>query len=129
MALWSETHRFAGNKAPTALRSPGKTLPFGDVPSPLVPFSAVTFPFPAEKIPSMPAKKKSRAGTAKRELITPHKGDSRYAKRTAGGQFKEMDDVGRSQKADKARTAKKTAKPGLGDQGDQKKKSSSKKKS
>ena len=66
----------------------------------------------------MPAKKSS---SAKRELITPKKGDSRYVKRSAGGQFKESDDVGRSQKKDRATKAKTKVKSGFGDQGDQKK--------
>ena len=57
--------------------------------------------------------------TTKRELIAP-RGDARYAKRDAQGQWAEMDDVGRSQRADRARTAKRTVKPGFGDQGDQK---------
>jgi hypothetical protein len=43
---------------------------------------------------------------------------SAYAKRTTRGRFKEMDDVGRSQKADKPRKAKKTVRRGCGDQGD-----------
>ena len=42
-----------------------------------------------------------------------------YAKRTARGRFKEMDDVGRSQKADKSRKAKRTVSSGYGDQGDE----------
>jgi hypothetical protein len=62
-----------------------------------------------------------KSGSGKRELITPRKGDSRYAKRRGDGTFKEMDDVGRSQKADRARKAAKNVKPGYGDQGDQKK--------
>jgi hypothetical protein len=36
-----------------------------------------------------------------------------YAKRTAGGQFKEMDEVGRSQRTDRARAAKRTVKAGF----------------
>jgi len=42
-----------------------------------------------------------------------------YAKRTAGGQFKELDEVGRSQRADRRVKAKTMAKSGFGDQGDQ----------
>ena len=41
-----------------------------------------------------------------------------FAKRDAKGQFKEMDDVGRSLSADRRRTAKTTVKSGHGDQGD-----------
>jgi hypothetical protein len=44
-------------------------------------------------------------------------------KRTARGRFKEMDDVGRSEKADKARKAKKKVRSGYGDQGDERPKS------
>jgi hypothetical protein len=43
-----------------------------------------------------------------------------YAKRTPGGQFKEMDEVGRSLAADRRQKAKSVASPGYGDQGDQK---------
>jgi hypothetical protein len=44
---------------------------------------------------------------------------SAYTKRTARGRFEEMDDVGRSQKADKARKAKKKVRSGYGDQDDE----------
>ena len=54
----------------------------------------------------------------KRDLVRRPKA-STYAKRSARGRFKEMDDVGRSQKADKRRKAKKTVRSGYGDQGDQ----------
>ena len=55
--------------------------------------------------------------TGKRDLVRRPKATA-YAKRTARGRFKEMDDVGRSQKADKARKAKKKVRSGYGDQGD-----------
>jgi hypothetical protein len=58
---------------------------------------------------------------AKRELIEPTPGDKRYVRRDANGQFKEVDDVGRSLSADRKRKAKTTAKPGQGDRGDRKK--------
>jgi hypothetical protein len=58
---------------------------------------------------------------SKRELITPNEGDSRYVRRDAEGKFKEQDDVGRSQKQDKARKAETTVRSGQGDKGDQKK--------
>jgi hypothetical protein len=58
---------------------------------------------------------------AKRELIEPTPGDKRYVRRDADGQFKEVDDVGRSLSADRKRKAKTTAKPGQGDRGDRKK--------
>jgi hypothetical protein len=71
-------------------------------------------------------RKTSRKGTAakgsrpaaKRDLVRRPKA-SAYAKRTARGRFKEMDDVGRSQKTDKPRKAKKTVRSGYGDQGDE----------
>jgi hypothetical protein len=60
--------------------------------------------------------KRSRPA-AKRDLVRRPKA-STYAKRTAKGRFKEMDDVGASQKADKRRKARTTVKSGYGDQGD-----------
>jgi hypothetical protein len=68
-----------------------------------------------------PVKKAKKKGAAKRELISPI-GDARYVRRDAEGQFKESDDVGRSQKADRATQAKRIAKSGQGDKGDRKKK-------
>jgi hypothetical protein len=62
------------------------------------------------------AKKKS---ASKRELISP-KGDARYIRRDSKGRIKESDDVGRSQKQDRAKKAKRTVKSGQGDKGDQK---------
>lgn len=58
--------------------------------------------------------------SSKRELIEPHKGDKRYARRDAEGRFTEMDDVGRSLSEDRKRQAKTVAKPGQGDRGDRK---------
>ena len=58
-----------------------------------------------------------RAGTAKRERISP-RGDTRYVRRDATGQFKESDDAGRSLSADRRRKAKTRAKPGYRDRGD-----------
>ena len=66
------------------------------------------------------AKRARPAG--KRDLVRRPKA-SAFAKRTARGRFKEMDDVGRSQKADKARKAKKKVRSGYGDQGDERPKS------
>ncbi|MEO8383152.1 MAG: hypothetical protein ABI779_26075 [Acidobacteriota bacterium] len=57
---------------------------------------------------------------SKRELIEPHKGDKRYARRDANGRFNEMDDVSRSLSQDQKRDAKTIAKPGQGDRGDRK---------
>jgi hypothetical protein len=62
------------------------------------------------------AKKRSRPA-AKRDLVRRPKAGA-YAKRTTSGRFKELDDVGRSQKADKPRKAKKRVRSGYGDQGD-----------
>ena len=64
------------------------------------------------------AKKKTNRPGGKRDLVRRPKA-SAYAKRTARGRFKEMDDVGRSQKVDKPRKAKKRVRSGYGDQGDQ----------
>jgi hypothetical protein len=61
--------------------------------------------------------KRSRPA-GKRDLVSRPKA-SAYAKRTSRGRFKEMDDVGRSQKADKPRKAKARVRSGYGDQGDQ----------
>lgn len=56
----------------------------------------------------------------KRELIEPHKGDKRYVRRDAKGQFKEVVDVGRSLAADRRTKAKAAVKSGQGDKGDRK---------
>jgi len=57
---------------------------------------------------------------SKRELIEPTPGDKRYVRRDAKGQFKEVDDVGRSLSADRKRKAKSTSTSGQGDKGDRK---------
>lgn len=67
------------------------------------------------------AKKTSRRGSQKRDLVKPKRAGARYTKRTAKGRFKEMDAVGRSQKQDRKRQAKRKVKSGYGDQGDQRK--------
>ena len=54
---------------------------------------------------------------AKRELIDTGT-DKRYVRRSAGGQFKESDDVGRSIAQDRKRSAKTKAGRGQGDRGD-----------
>ena len=56
----------------------------------------------------------------KRELIEPHKGDKRYARRDAQGRFTEMDNVSRSLSQDRRQHAKSVSKPGQGDRGDRK---------
>lgn len=71
----------------------------------------------AKKSQKRTATKRSRPA-AKRDLVRRPKA-SAYAKRTARGRFKEMDDVARSQKADKPRKAKRAVSSGYGDQGDE----------
>jgi hypothetical protein len=73
----------------------------------------------AKKAPRKKSKK-TKVKSAKRELIKP-KGDARYVRRNASGEFDESDDVGRSLKADRKKKAKRAAKPGQGDKGDRKK--------
>jgi hypothetical protein len=71
----------------------------------------------AKNAPVKNAKRKS----AKRKLVTP-KGDARYVRRNAKGEFDESDDVGRSQSTDRKKKAKRAVKSGQGDKGDRKKK-------
>ena len=59
----------------------------------------------------------AKRSSTKRELIDTGT-NKMFAKRTAKGQFKEMDDVGRSLSADRRQKAKTIAKPGHGDKGD-----------
>jgi len=63
--------------------------------------------------------KGKRKKAAKRELIDTGR-DKRYVRRDAEGHFKESDDVGKSLSQDRRRKAKRSAKPGQGDKGDQK---------
>ncbi len=59
---------------------------------------------------------------AKRTLIEPKKGDKRYVRRDAKGQFTEDQvDVGKSLAADRRTHSKTLAPKGQGDHGDQKK--------
>ena len=60
-----------------------------------------------------------KRGSSKRELIDTGT-DKRFVRRSAAGQFKESDDVGRSLSADRRRKAKTVSKPGQGDRGDRK---------
>jgi hypothetical protein len=53
----------------------------------------------------------------KRELIEP-RGDKRYVRRDAQGQFSEQDDVGKSLSQDRKRSASSASKAGQGDKGD-----------
>ena len=56
----------------------------------------------------------------RRELIEPTKGDKRYVRRNAKGEFNKVVDVGRSLSSDKRTTAKKKVPKGQGDRGDTK---------
>ena len=60
---------------------------------------------------------KWKRASGKRELIKPN-GDARYIRRDAKGRITESDDVGRSLKQDRARSAKTKVKSGQGDRGD-----------
>ena len=55
---------------------------------------------------------------AKRQLIEPIPGDKRYVRRDDEGQFKEVDDVGRSHAADQRHKAATKSTKGQGDRGD-----------
>ena len=55
--------------------------------------------------------------SSKRELINTGR-NKMFAKRGAGGRFKEMDDVSRSQSTDRRKQAKRKVKSGHGDKGD-----------
>jgi hypothetical protein len=70
----------------------------------------------AKKTTRTGSKKQSRSA-GKRDLVRRGKA-SAYAKRSETGRFRSMDDVGRSQIADKPRGAKTRVKSGYGDQGD-----------
>jgi hypothetical protein len=69
----------------------------------------------------MAKKKATKRKAAKRELIDTGK-QKRYVRRDKAGQFKEVDDMGRSLSQDRKRKAKKVVKAGQGDKGDQKRK-------
>ena len=62
-------------------------------------------------------KKSTRKPAAKRELIDTGT-DKRFVRRSAGGKFKESDDVGKSLTADRRKKAKTKVKSGQGDKGD-----------
>jgi hypothetical protein len=65
----------------------------------------------------MPTKKKA---SSRRELIEPTKGDKRYVRRNAKGEFNKVVEVGKSLSSDKRTTAKKKVPKGQGDRGDTK---------
>jgi len=60
---------------------------------------------------------RKRRGNGKRALVKNQAGDF-FARRTGGGQFKEMDERSRSLTQDRRLKAKTTAKRGEGDRGD-----------
>ena len=62
----------------------------------------------------MPTKQKA---SSRRELIEPTKGDKRYVRRNAKGEFNKVVDVGKSLSSDKRTTAKKKVPKGQGDRG------------
>jgi hypothetical protein len=65
----------------------------------------------------MAKKKTTRRSTQKRDTVkTPNA--TLYAKRSARGRFKEMDEKGRSLTTDRRRKAKSKTKSGYGDRGD-----------
>jgi hypothetical protein len=55
---------------------------------------------------------------SERELIEPHKGDKRYARRNEDGTFKEMDDVSKSLSQDVRQHAEAKKPKDEGDKGD-----------
>jgi hypothetical protein len=59
----------------------------------------------------------AKRGSGRRTTIKNRAG-TLYAKRTSRGRFKEMDEKGRSLKADRRTKAKKATKSGYGDRGD-----------
>ena len=66
----------------------------------------------------MAKKRSSRKRSAtKRDLVKSRTGKS-FAKRTAKGRFKEMDNVKRALSKDRRKKAKRKAKSGFGDRGD-----------
>jgi hypothetical protein len=69
-------------------------------------------------MPAAKATKKSAArGSGARELVDTGR-DKRFVKRTAGGQFKESDDVGKSLASDRRTKATTKVTSGRGDRGD-----------
>ncbi|HUQ89622.1 MAG TPA: hypothetical protein VM096_18815 [Vicinamibacterales bacterium] len=61
--------------------------------------------------------KKAKRSSAKRDLVK-GRNATMYAKRSGKGRFKEIDEQGRSQQADRRTKAKRRTKSGYGDQGD-----------
>ena len=65
----------------------------------------------------MAKKKTARTTSSKRERVDTGT-DKRFVRRSAGGQFKESDDVGRSMARDRSTNAKTKVRSGHGDRGD-----------
>jgi hypothetical protein len=61
-----------------------------------------------------------RKAAAKRELIDPKRGGTRFVRRAAVGTFKEVDAQGRSIAQDRNQAAKTRSRKGQGDRGDRK---------
>jgi hypothetical protein len=57
---------------------------------------------------------------SKREVIEPHKGDKRYARRDEKGEFSKEVNLGKSLAADRRQKAKTVVPKGQGDRGDEK---------
>jgi hypothetical protein len=55
---------------------------------------------------------------SKRQKVSP-RGDTRFVRRTSGGQYSESDDAGRSLARDRGTRAQRTVSSGQGDRGDQ----------
>ena len=72
----------------------------------------------AKKGAKKSVRKSAKKVTGKRTSVAP-RGDKRYVRRDARGQFKESDDQGRSLRSDVKKKAKTTVKSGYGDKGDQ----------
>jgi hypothetical protein len=102
------------NSLPVEVR--GRVLYNAIVPSNGTPTWVLAIGYEAQKKAAKTAVKKR--DSAKRGRLTTPTG-SFCAKRDAEGQFSDLDEVGRSLRADRARKAKKTVKAGYGDQGDQ----------
>jgi hypothetical protein len=71
--------------------------------------------------------KRPARGSGPREKIKKMYGKREPAGSSKGGQFSEMDNIGLSLAVDRRQKAKKTVKPGYGDQGDQPVRKTSKK--
>ena len=71
----------------------------------------------AKKAKKRASAKKAKRPAGKRDLVK-GKNATMYAKRSAKGRFKEIDEKGRSQKSDRRTKAKRRTKSGYGDKGD-----------